>query len=174
MKYANILSSRPYEMIVASRELLSWVHGSYKEEPPLDISYCNLHARKKRFSLILKTSVAGSPNIVMENIMPVGLEPVMGPVAVKHTASTSSHVKAGSSASSEALFVYPLASTLVTEHGMAWGAAIEHAKTCYRRFPKPSNGSLAVCHDGVRDGDVDGEHALAVMDGPFRSNELTT
>ena len=109
MKYANILSSRPYEMIVASRELLSWVHGSYKEEPPLDISYCNLHARKQRFSLILKTSLAGSPNIVMENIMPVGLEPVMGPVTVKHTASTSSHVKAGSSASSEALFVYPLA-----------------------------------------------------------------
>ena len=110
----------------------------------------------------------------METIMPVGLEPVMGPVAVKHTASTSSHVKAGSSASSEALFVYPLASTLVTEQGMAWGAAVEHAKTCYRRFPKQSNGSLAVCHDGVRDGDVDGEHALAVMDGPFRSNELTT
>ena len=118
MKYANILSSRPYEMIVASRELLSWVHGSYKEEPPLDISYCHLHARKQRFSLILKTSVAGSPIIVIENIMPVGLEPVMGPVAVKHTASTSSRVKAVSSSSSEALFVYPLASTLVTE--MEW------------------------------------------------------
>ena len=140
-------------MLNASRELVAWINHTYQEAEPLDISYCQLRPILKSQASAART-VDIDPNPVGINSAPVGLEPSMGSVVIKAQKSKNQNTSESTRATDEALFVYPMASSLVKEHNFKWEDAISRARTMFKQFPNGTAGAKVPIHDGA-DSDVE-------------------
>ena len=73
----------------------------------------------------------------------MGLEPEVVPVSVND--------KGSEAASREALFVYPMARELVSEHNMQWSSAIALAEKLWAKVPAKVGKRMPAIEDGPSD-----------------------
>jgi hypothetical protein len=165
-KLAGHVARHPYGMARASEELRHWINGTNRQEPALDISYC-------RCSLphyVPGAAGLGGAAVLLDadgqEACAVGLEPAMGVVAVGYVRPGGVGAATAAAArepSMRAKFIYPMAHTLVKEHGYSWDVAISTARDCWGRFPKERR--LLAAADAVDDGS---EHEETLDVVPFR------
>jgi hypothetical protein len=154
-KHAGIIKQRPFGMVSASKELMSWVTGSYTEQPSLDVSYC-----------IASFDNVAQPRMAICDNTAVALEPAMCDVVIKtQKAKAAAKPKAKSKTEQDAIekisFINTMAASLVKDHEFSWDNALQHATRCYVVFPKKR--ATAVMSDGVAN-DCSDDEVTPVME----------
>eukprot|EP00434_Breviolum_minutum_P040938 symbB.v1.2.036402.t1/scaffold5130.1/size31091/2 len=149
LKAADTLDQRPFLKHEAAEALRCWVEERNELHPALNVSYCKLAIGLAAPSTLTQTltdnfeagAVDGGDNV------PAGLEPSMGKVIVKYM-----RPKGGSAAKEQgqqnhdrgneigaptkkAMFVYPLAVSLASNHNLTFDRALVKAEECWKRCP---------------------------------------
>lgn len=134
-KLADVISNKPYCMTKAGHALKSWIKGEYPEEPELEIDFLRLEPPRHLFAgnISLPPVIQPSCHDLQSNAQ--GLEPAMCTVEVT-TSKAVRHKKPTETASDRAVFVYPLAVRLMSEHGCMLPYALETANKLWTKMPK--------------------------------------
>ena len=150
LKAADTLDQRPFLKHESAEALRCWVEERNEPQPALNVSYCKLAIGLAAPSTLTQTLAENfEADAVDGDNVPVGLEPSMGKVTVKtmrpkggaaaKEQGQQNHDRGDSLVSGaptrKAMFVYPMAASLASDHNLTFDRALVKAEECWKRCP---------------------------------------